>query len=323
MYFEDGHQIMKFLKGLLYQIWKIVDVPKVMDEESNIPQLVYVPNELIHRIQSLLPAKDAARTCVLSKSWLHAWSTIPTLRFTTCANDDHLTEEEETNYNKLIDRTLLRYLNDNMSIECLHLHLYMHNSSLSSLAEKWLHSLASRNCLKELSLTICDEEYGTCSCWDTILYGPAAEVFFNRKRQGNVSDIWETVKKRFGGVSVPTVFPNGNGSLLGVLVLHRLLPWAELRVDWEGCWPPTPKSHFEALGRKARDLGLNREETGQKKFQDGDFHPNALPEFLDKKCDFSVVKTASEFSIDGVRISMISDHVTIANMKKPLDESMG
>nr|GEX77985.1 hypothetical protein [Tanacetum cinerariifolium] len=158
MYFEDGHQIMKFLKGLLYQIWKIVDVPKVMDEESSISQLVYVPNELIHRIQSLLPAKDAARTCVLSKSWLHAWSTIPTLRFTTCANDDHLTEEEETNYNKLIDRTLLRYLNDNMSIECLHLHLYMHNSSLSSLAEKWLHSLASRNCLKELSLTICGKK---------------------------------------------------------------------------------------------------------------------------------------------------------------------
>nr|GEW95972.1 hypothetical protein [Tanacetum cinerariifolium] len=53
--------------------------------------------------------------------------------------------------------------------------------------------------------------------------------------------------------------------------------------------------HFEALGRKARHLGLNREETGQKKFQD-------------------------EFSIDGVRISIISDHVTIANMKKPLDE---
>ncbi|GJY13937.1 F-box protein-like protein [Tanacetum coccineum] len=119
-----------------------------MEEESNAPQLVYVPNELIHRIQSLLPAKDAARTCVLSKSWLRAWSTIPTLRFTTCANDDHLTKEEETDYIKLIDRTLLRYLNDNMSIECLHLHLYMHNSSLSSLAEKWLKLC----CLRELRI---------------------------------------------------------------------------------------------------------------------------------------------------------------------------
>ncbi|GJW04215.1 F-box protein-like protein [Tanacetum coccineum] len=43
-------------------------------------QLEDVP-ELIHHIQALLPAKDAARTCVLSKSWLHTWSTIPTLRF--------------------------------------------------------------------------------------------------------------------------------------------------------------------------------------------------------------------------------------------------
>ncbi|GKE06205.1 acyl carrier protein 1, chloroplastic-like protein, partial [Tanacetum coccineum] len=41
-------------------------------------QLEDVP-ELIHHIQALMLAKDAARTCVFSKSWLHAWSTIPTL----------------------------------------------------------------------------------------------------------------------------------------------------------------------------------------------------------------------------------------------------
>ncbi|GJV36811.1 hypothetical protein Tco_1409288 [Tanacetum coccineum] len=34
----------------------------------------------------------------------------------------------------------------------------MHNSSLSSLAEKWFQSLASRNCLEELSLTICGKK---------------------------------------------------------------------------------------------------------------------------------------------------------------------
>nr|XP_043635935.1 F-box protein At5g03100-like [Erigeron canadensis] len=46
---------------------------------------VVLPTELMHRIQSLLSAKEAGRTCVLSKSWLHAWSTIPSLRFP----DDH------------------------------------------------------------------------------------------------------------------------------------------------------------------------------------------------------------------------------------------
>ncbi|GJU16443.1 hypothetical protein Tco_1144409 [Tanacetum coccineum] len=42
-----------------------------------------------------------------------------------------------------------------------------------------------------------------------------------QKRQGNVSDIWETTRKRFGGVSVPIAFPNGNGILLGVSVLQN------------------------------------------------------------------------------------------------------
>ncbi|GKD78409.1 hypothetical protein Tco_1341030, partial [Tanacetum coccineum] len=36
--------------------------------------------ELINKIQSLLGRKEAARTCVLSKSWLYAWSKIPNLR---------------------------------------------------------------------------------------------------------------------------------------------------------------------------------------------------------------------------------------------------
>ncbi|GJZ92896.1 hypothetical protein Tco_0664961 [Tanacetum coccineum] len=42
-------------------------------------QLEDVP-ELIQQIQSLLPADQAARTCVVSKSCLHAFSTTPTLR---------------------------------------------------------------------------------------------------------------------------------------------------------------------------------------------------------------------------------------------------
>ncbi|GJW29378.1 ribonuclease H-like domain-containing protein, partial [Tanacetum coccineum] len=36
--------------------------------------------ELMHCIQSLLPIEEAARTSILSKSWLYAWSTNPTLR---------------------------------------------------------------------------------------------------------------------------------------------------------------------------------------------------------------------------------------------------
>ncbi|GJR75042.1 replication protein A 70 kDa DNA-binding subunit B [Tanacetum coccineum] len=152
-----------FLKGLLDHIRKsTIVVSKEMQEDQSItPQLLKndVPNELIHRIQSLLPAKDASRTCVLSKSWLQAWSTIPTLRFTKCVPLRHLAKQEQTDYIQMIDRTLLRYLNENMSIECFQLHLDIHHSSLPYPLENWFQALASTNCsLKELSLTMCYKE---------------------------------------------------------------------------------------------------------------------------------------------------------------------
>lgn len=38
-------------------------------------------SELMHLIQSQLPYEEAGHTSVLSKSWLHTWSTIPILKF--------------------------------------------------------------------------------------------------------------------------------------------------------------------------------------------------------------------------------------------------
>ncbi|GJT24838.1 ubiquitin receptor RAD23d-like protein [Tanacetum coccineum] len=65
-------------------------------------QLQDVP-ELIQQIQSLLPADQAARTCVVSKSWLHALSTTPDLRFQPVKS---LNKQQETQYMRLINRTL-------------------------------------------------------------------------------------------------------------------------------------------------------------------------------------------------------------------------
>nr|GEX10042.1 phosphoribosylglycinamide formyltransferase, chloroplastic [Tanacetum cinerariifolium] len=55
------------------------------DEEAMASNLIHTKRledfpELINKIQSMLESKEAARTCVLSKSWLHAWSMIPNLR---------------------------------------------------------------------------------------------------------------------------------------------------------------------------------------------------------------------------------------------------
>ena len=111
------------------------------------PQLEDIP-ELIHRIQSFLPAQKAARTCILSKSWLHAWSTIPTLRFPL------VTDEQERKYKNVIDHTLQRYHRDNISIESLDLQLRIQNQESAFVAEKWIQPIVSKSCLKELSLKI-------------------------------------------------------------------------------------------------------------------------------------------------------------------------
>lgn len=104
--------------------------------------------ELMHHIQSRLPVKEAARTSVLSKSWLQAWSTIPTLRFHVESRTDM----------KLVDieRTLIRYLRDNIPIQTFDLYVEIDDHESASLAEKCIRSTVATKhfTLKELSLSI-------------------------------------------------------------------------------------------------------------------------------------------------------------------------
>nr|XP_043615951.1 F-box/FBD/LRR-repeat protein At4g00160-like [Erigeron canadensis] len=110
---------------------------------------IVLPAELMHRIQSLLSEKEAARTCVLSKSWLHAWSTIPNLRFPT--------NQVSTIYKKYIDNTIQRYHDHNIPIESLEFLLEVENKEAD---EIWMRDrlLApeTTSCLKDLCLYISD-----------------------------------------------------------------------------------------------------------------------------------------------------------------------
>ncbi|XP_071712335.1 F-box/LRR-repeat protein 25-like [Rutidosis leptorrhynchoides] len=114
-----------------------------------------VPVELIHLIQSLLPVKEAVRTCVLSKTWSHAWSTIPHLRFHNKISR-FPNEEKERDYVNLMDLTVFRYAQDNIPIVSFYLKL---DSKYASLAYKWIRTVAAQSCLKELSLEFCDGNY--------------------------------------------------------------------------------------------------------------------------------------------------------------------
>ncbi|GKE68685.1 putative F-box/LRR-repeat protein isoform X2, partial [Tanacetum coccineum] len=113
-------------------------------------QLQDVP-ELIQQIQSLLPADQAARTCVVSKSWLHALSTTPDLRFQPVKS---LNKQQETQYMRLINRTLQRYHRDNLPIITCDLHFGIHMQRSTSSAEKSIKLVTSNTCLEELCLTI-------------------------------------------------------------------------------------------------------------------------------------------------------------------------
>ncbi|XP_071712349.1 putative F-box/LRR-repeat protein At3g42770 [Rutidosis leptorrhynchoides] len=113
-----------------------------------------IPVDLIHRIQSLLPVKEAARTCALSKTWSDAWSTIPHLRFDQTL--EFANEEKERDYIKFMDHTISKYIQKNIPIESFDLNLY---NKLASLANKWIPTLAAQSCFKKLSISICYECY--------------------------------------------------------------------------------------------------------------------------------------------------------------------
>ncbi|GJV91698.1 F-box protein-like protein [Tanacetum coccineum] len=104
--------------------------------------------ELMHRILSSLPAKEAARTCVLSKSWLHAWSTIPNIRF------PFKFILPQNKYNQFMERSLLRYESNNVPIETFDLGITISDHGSASLAENWIRHVSSKTCLKELFFNI-------------------------------------------------------------------------------------------------------------------------------------------------------------------------
>ncbi|XP_071712375.1 F-box/LRR-repeat protein At5g02910-like [Rutidosis leptorrhynchoides] len=143
-------------------------------ERIHRPQLKDVPAELIHRIQMLLPVKEAGRTCVLSKSWMHAWSTIPTLRFRPPRKD--LSKRQLIRYTDLINRTLQRYRMDNIPITSFDLHFRILNQKSISFANLWIQTVASRSCLKELYLTLSALEEESITLPDELFSGENLET---------------------------------------------------------------------------------------------------------------------------------------------------
>ncbi|KAL4582433.1 hypothetical protein LXL04_006982 [Taraxacum kok-saghyz] len=139
---EEIRELKAKHKKLLAHQHQEIECEKAGLESTIVPE--HIPEELIQLIQSHLSVKEAARTTVLSKSWRHAWSTNPTLRFRVRGKKSM----------KLVDRSLKRYLRDNISIEKLDLKIDTMNWKPASRAEKCIWLVATKTCIKEFSLFV-------------------------------------------------------------------------------------------------------------------------------------------------------------------------
>ncbi|XP_049370989.1 F-box/LRR-repeat protein At4g14096-like [Solanum verrucosum] len=105
-----------------------------------------LPTEILHQILSLLPTKTAARTALLSKSWLKACSTKPHLCFDISDPIEYRAHE----FLRIVDNTLERYHRDNnLPISSFELcisfydHIYC-----DGLVDKWLDIITDKRASK-------------------------------------------------------------------------------------------------------------------------------------------------------------------------------
>nr|GEU78209.1 hypothetical protein [Tanacetum cinerariifolium] len=153
------------------------------DEKSRIRRYsIFVPSYIV-----VVVVKEAACTCVLSKSWLHAWTTIPMLRF----NQSIMLLKQLDDYINLIDRTLLRYFEHDIPVASFDLKFIIKDQESASLVEKmieqWIRGLAPKRCFNELCITYTDE------CWRIIKFTLPDEIFSGV----NITTISVTVERGY------------------------------------------------------------------------------------------------------------------------------
>ncbi|KAL3634862.1 hypothetical protein CASFOL_021916 [Castilleja foliolosa] len=115
-------------------------------------RLSQLPKPILHNILSLLPQNDAARTCVLSKSWRYLWHGRLNVEFRDINCFDGKKE-----FWPFVDKTLQRYLDQNLSLQKLLVDIRSVAVDFE-LLNKWI-SMAVTN-MRVKSLTLIFRFYG-------------------------------------------------------------------------------------------------------------------------------------------------------------------
>ncbi|KAI8569720.1 hypothetical protein RHMOL_Rhmol02G0299200 [Rhododendron molle] len=141
---------------------------------QGIDRTMQLPKELIHHMLPCLLTMEAARTSVLSKTWLRAWSTYPNLDFTERnftkepsfksvdpgfkEKDDPQIEEARERFLKYVDKTMIRYHNEGIPIDKCRLDLISIDPKWAYFVDNWIGILV-QNHVKELEVSVSDYSF--------------------------------------------------------------------------------------------------------------------------------------------------------------------
>ncbi|KAL3629737.1 hypothetical protein CASFOL_026959 [Castilleja foliolosa] len=136
------------------------------DEDGD--KISQLPEPILHHILSFLSQNDAVRTCVLSKSWRYLWCARPVIDFRESSFRGQCfhgvfpghycgscyRRNKETFF-FVLDKTLKRYRDLNLSVHELNLAMSIGNSQVKPLLLKWIPKFIILNMrLKSFNLTL-------------------------------------------------------------------------------------------------------------------------------------------------------------------------
>nr|XP_016515993.1 PREDICTED: F-box/LRR-repeat protein At3g58900-like [Nicotiana tabacum] len=127
-------------------------------------QISQLPDPILQHILFFLPAKDAAQTSVLSRTWLNVWNLLPILTFDFDENafiQKHLSAEIEEQkqadegdaFLNHIDSPLTNLRIQKAIIQKFRLSLNFSDTKNASCIDEWI-GLATNNCINELDIHI-------------------------------------------------------------------------------------------------------------------------------------------------------------------------
>ncbi|KAL3635092.1 hypothetical protein CASFOL_022146 [Castilleja foliolosa] len=126
-----------------------MDKQLLAERDEDVDRISELPQPILHHILSFLHQNDAVKTSVLSKSWRHLWSSSPKIEFL-----QKLFNGNNETFISVLDNTLQRYLDQDLSIHQFDLQLTQLDPQSSSLLEKWVPILVTELGIKNLRLDL-------------------------------------------------------------------------------------------------------------------------------------------------------------------------